>query len=145
MINFYSINALGQNLALFWNCCKRQKSVILGYLSKNDCLWAAQWPTSSELKINFDPSLDRSWCEFFKILKDQGPRNPFLGCNFGVLFPSRSGHFFKIKNQLSVLSIYTYSGLWLTDLSKSGEGGMVFPGPPSSNSPTLTNVENREN
>ena len=29
--------------------------------------------TSSGLKIKFDTSLDRSWCEFFKIIKDHGP------------------------------------------------------------------------
>jgi hypothetical protein len=51
------------------------------------CVWAAQWPTSSELKINFDPSLDRSWCEFFKIIKNHGPKNPPPGCNLGGLFP----------------------------------------------------------
>ena len=28
-----------------------------------------QWPTFSELKIKFDPSLDRSWPKFFKIKK----------------------------------------------------------------------------
>ena len=46
-----------QNLALFWDCCKRPKSVISGNLSKNSHVWATQWPTSSELKIKFDPSL----------------------------------------------------------------------------------------
>ena len=58
-----------------------------------------------QLKIKFDPSLDRSWCEFFKIIKDLGPKNPHPGCNLGALLPSPSGNFFK-KNQLSVLSIY---------------------------------------
>ena len=69
-------------------------------LSKNGCVWTAQWPTSSELKIKFDPSLDRSWCESFKIIKDRGPKNPPPGCNLGGLFP------FSKKNQPSVLSIY---------------------------------------
>jgi hypothetical protein len=48
-------------------------------LSKNGCVWAAQWTTSSELKIKFDPSLDRSWCEFFKLIKDHGSKNPHPG------------------------------------------------------------------
>ena len=66
MANFYIVNALGQNLAnsnssaLFWDCCKRPRFVISGYV------WATQWPISSELKIKFDPSLDRSWCEDYK-------------------------------------------------------------------------------
>ena len=54
-----------QNLALFWDCCKGPKSVISGDLLKNTHVWATQWLTSSELKIKFDPSLDRSECEFF--------------------------------------------------------------------------------
>ena len=29
-------------------------------MSKNDCVWATQWPTSNENKIKFDPSLDHS-------------------------------------------------------------------------------------
>ena len=52
---------------------------------KNHYVWAAQWPTFSEVKIKFDPSLDRSWCEFFKILKNHGPKNWPLGCNFGPM------------------------------------------------------------
>ena len=80
MVNFYIVNALGQNsescpiMRLLY--FKRPKSVISGNLSKNGFVWATQWPTSSELKIKFDPSLDRSWCEFFKIIKDHGPKNP---------------------------------------------------------------------
>ena len=49
-----------QNFALFWDCCRRPKSVISGNLSKNTHVWATQWTTSSELKVKFDPSLDRS-------------------------------------------------------------------------------------
>ena len=49
-----------QNFALFWDCCKRSKSVVSGILSKNCCVWAALWPTSSELKINCVRSLDSS-------------------------------------------------------------------------------------
>jgi hypothetical protein len=56
-----------QNLALFWDCCKKPKSVISGNLSKNAYVWATQWPTSTELKIKFDPSLDRSWPEVFRL------------------------------------------------------------------------------
>ena len=69
-----------QNLALFW---EGPKSVVSGNLSNNGHVWATQWPTSSELKIKFDPSFDRSWCEFFKIIKDDGPKSPPLGCNLG--------------------------------------------------------------
>ena len=45
-------------------------------LSKNAHVWATQWPTSTWLKTKFDPSLDRSWCELFKIRKGHGPKNP---------------------------------------------------------------------
>ena len=55
MIIFYIINALGQNIAYFWECCKKPKSVISDNLSKNVYVW----PTSSELKIKFDPNLIR--------------------------------------------------------------------------------------
>ena len=68
MVNFYIDNALGQNLTNLEYClCKRPKSVISGSLSKNSYVWATQWPTSIELKIKFDPSLDRSWCDSLKI------------------------------------------------------------------------------
>ena len=67
-------------------------SVISGNLSKNGCVWAAQWPTSSELKIKFDPSLDRSWYEFFKIIKNHGPKNPPTGCNLDPKFHPQAGH-----------------------------------------------------
>ena len=46
---------------------KKPKSVISGNLSKSGYVWATQWPTFSELKIKFDPSLDRSWLEFFRL------------------------------------------------------------------------------
>ena len=63
MVNFYIADALDQNLAnsesaLFWDCSKRQKSVISGDLPKNGYVWATQWSTSSENKIKFNPSLD---------------------------------------------------------------------------------------
>ena len=109
-----------QNFALFWDCCKRPKSIISGNLSKNCCVWAAQWPTSSELKTKFDPSLDRSWCEFFKIMKDHGLKNPPPGCNLGALFPSPSWIFFK---KISVLSIY----IVFLDLSR-WKGDICHPG-----------------
>ena len=32
--------------------------------------------SSSNLKIIFDPSLERSWCEFFRIIEGGGPKNP---------------------------------------------------------------------
>jgi hypothetical protein len=77
---------------------KRSKSVILGNFSKNCYVWATQWPTSSELKIKFDPSLDRSWPEFLKIIKNHGPKNPTPGCNLGQ---PRSGHLSGKKCRLS--------------------------------------------
>ena len=78
MVNFYIVNALGQNLANSESrpILRLAKSVISGKFKKNSYVWATQWPTSSELKIKFDPSLDRSWCEFFKIIKDYGPKFP---------------------------------------------------------------------
>ena len=98
MVNFYIVNALGQNqiqiLALFWDCCKMPKSVISCNLSKNGFVWAAQSPTFSELKIKFDPLLDRSWCQFFKIIKDHGPKNP-PGVILGTFFPPPMGIFSK--------------------------------------------------
>ena len=39
--------------------------------------------SSSELKIKLDPSLDRSLCEFFKVIKNHGPKNPPTDCNLG--------------------------------------------------------------
>ena len=74
-------------------------------MSKNACVQAAQWLTSSKLKIKIDLSLDISWPEFFNIIKDHGPKNPPQGCNLGWHFHPLSGHYFK-KTQLSVLSIY---------------------------------------
>ena len=64
-------------------------------MSKNTHVWPTQWPTSSGLKIKFDPSLDRSWCEFFKIMKNHGPKNPHPGCNL-------SPEFFPLSHQISV-------------------------------------------
>ena len=52
------------------------KSIISGTLSKNDYVWV----TSSDLKIKFDPTLYRSWCEFLRLQKNHGPKNP---CNLG--------------------------------------------------------------
>ena len=51
--------------------------------------------TIRKTKIQHDPSLDRSWREFFKIIKDHGSTNPPPGCNLGALLPSPSGIFFK--------------------------------------------------
>jgi hypothetical protein len=45
-------------------------------LSKNAYVWATQLPSSNELKIKFDPSLDRSWPELFLIIKNHGSKNP---------------------------------------------------------------------
>ena len=60
-------------------------------MTKNGHVWATQWPTSSQLKIKFDPSLDRSWCKFFKIMKNHDPKNPPLGCNLGPKFSASVG------------------------------------------------------
>ena len=50
----------------------------------NGHIWATQWPTSSGLKIKFDPSIERSWCEHFKIIKGHVPQECswVLGCSF---------------------------------------------------------------
>ena len=74
----------GHGWSKFDQPSKRPKSVISGNLSKNGCVWATQWPTPSELKIKFDPLLNRSWCEFFRLwkilfhLSNDGAK---LGCN----------------------------------------------------------------
>ena len=34
-------------------------------------------PSSCELKIKFDPSVDRSWCDFLR-LKNNSPKSVFL-------------------------------------------------------------------
>ena len=65
---------LGQNLAHSESCpilrLLLEAKICNSYnLSKNGYVWATQWPTSNELKIKSDPSIDRSWCEFLKILK----------------------------------------------------------------------------
>ena len=87
-----------QNLGLFWDCCKGPKSVISGNLSKNGYVWGSQWPTLSELKIKVDPSLDRPWCEFFKIIKSHDPKNPTQGV---IWVPIQACHLSEKKWQLS--------------------------------------------
>ena len=73
MVNFYIVNALGQNLANSESCpilwLLEGKSVISGNVSKNDYVCTTQWPTSSILIIKFDPSLDSPQPEFFKVIK----------------------------------------------------------------------------
>ena len=66
-----------------------------GHLSKNGYVWVTQWPSSSELKIKFDPSLDRSWCEFFKIIVQEiHPR--------GVIWiPSISPHAGRLSEKMT--------------------------------------------
>ena len=78
-------------------------------LPKTDHIWAAQWLTSSELKIKFDPWLERSWCELFKIINIPvyGPKDPLQG-SLGPGFPSKSSPSVVIsKTEIggSVLSI----------------------------------------
>ena len=62
MVNFYIVNALGQNLANSETCpiLRLAKSVISGNLLKNGYVWATQSPTSIEPKIKFDTTLDKS-------------------------------------------------------------------------------------
>ena len=79
--------------------------MISGNLSKNGYVWVTQWPTSSELKIKFYPSLYRSSCEFFKIIKNHGPTNSPWGCNLGPKWHSLSWHSSDFCRQ-SVQSIY---------------------------------------
>ena len=94
MINFYIINALSKFRTLHY-CCKRPKSVISDNLLKTVYVWATKWPTSSELK-KFDPSLDRSWRNFFKIIGGHSPKNLPPGCDLGPKLFSLSGHISKL-------------------------------------------------
>jgi hypothetical protein len=78
---FYTLvaNSVNSELYFFWALLKAAK---IWNLSKN--VWAALQPSSSNLKNNFEHSLERSWCEFFKIIKGCGPKNPphsNPGCN----------------------------------------------------------------
>ena len=54
--------------------------------------------TYSELKIKFDPSLDRSLCEFFKIIKNHGPKYPPPGCNLGPMFSASCWSLIRKRN-----------------------------------------------
>ena len=58
----------------------------------------------SELKIEFDLSLGRSWWEFFKIIKNHGPKNPLPGCNLGPKFSAsyQAGHLSENNDDLVV-------------------------------------------
>ena len=49
---------------------------------------------------------------FFKIIKDHGPKNPPPGCNLGALLPSPSGIFFKKKS--AECSVHPYSSPWIS-------------------------------
>ena len=84
MFIFYITNALGQNLANSESCLflkKRPKSVIC---QKNDNVWATQqWPTSSELKYKFYPSLERPSDKLFMTIICHGQKNPPKGCSWG--------------------------------------------------------------
>ena len=87
-----------QNHALFSDSCKGPKPVISDNLSKNN---STQWPTSSGLKIKFDPSLDRSLCEFFKTIKNHGPKIHPRVCNLGPKYSARGWSLVRKKWQLS--------------------------------------------
>ena len=64
-------NSVNSELCFFWALLKPAK---IWNLSKNAHVWAAEKTSSSELK-NFDPSLERSWYELFRIIKAHGPKN----------------------------------------------------------------------
>jgi hypothetical protein len=126
-LNFCSIKiAQRANLALFWDCCKRPKSVISGNLSKNGHVWATQWSTSSELKIKFDSSLDRSCCEFFKIIKNHGPKNPPPDCNLGPKFSASGWSLVRKKND--DLAVQYEDCPWLTWSSQIFKLKIYCPG-----------------
>jgi hypothetical protein len=75
------VNSVNSELCFFWALLKAAK---IWNSSKNTHVWAAYKTSSSKLKILFDPSLERSWCEFFKIIKGCGQKNPphpSPGCN----------------------------------------------------------------
>ena len=62
-----------------------------------------QWSISGELKVKFDPSLDRSSCEFFNIIKNHGPKNPPQGCNLGPKFPPHVGRSPKTNDSSNII------------------------------------------
>ena len=65
-------NSVNSELCCFWSLLQPAK---IWNLSKNAHVWAAQKTSSNELKIFFDPLLERSWYELFGIIKAYGPKN----------------------------------------------------------------------
>ena len=63
MVNIYIVNALGQNLAIVVKGQNLSFRVI--------CQKIAMF---EQLLVKFDPSLDRSKPEFFKNIKNHGPK-----------------------------------------------------------------------
>ena len=59
-------NSVNSELCCFWSLLQPAK---IWNLSKNAHVWAAQKTSSNELKIFFDPLLERSWYELFNIIK----------------------------------------------------------------------------
>ena len=55
----------------------------------------------------------------FKIMKDHGPKNPYMGYNLGVLIPSPSCYFFQKKDQFSVLYLSIYIVVLVLDSNKN--------------------------
>ena len=101
--HYLSFNMKGYS-SYFWKKLSKWLSIILPHIwtelgmdffiygrkfVKNGYVWPTQWPTSSELKIKFDPSLNRSWYEFFKIIKNHGPKNSSLSV---IWIPSSQTH-----------------------------------------------------
>ena len=64
-------------------------------------------PIFSWLKTKFDPSLKRSRCKLFKIMKGHGPKNPPLGCNLGGLPQLKLK-----KNKSAKCSVHLYGSPW---------------------------------
>ena len=65
----YAYKSWGQDPIWYFSCLCRK-------FSEQKCpCWAALKTSSSELITIFDPSLERSWYELFRIRKAHGPKN----------------------------------------------------------------------
>ena len=70
--NLFWTNSVNSELWFFWALLKPAK---IWNLSKNVHAWAAWKTSSSELKKCFDPSLGRSWYDFFRTIRAHGPKH----------------------------------------------------------------------
>ena len=78
-----------------WLCLRLLFEDKIRNLSKNSLVWATQLP--SGVKIKFDPSLERSWCELFNIINGHGPKNPPKRCSWVSFLSPPKFQFHKMK------------------------------------------------